>query len=230
MKTIGLLGGMSWESSIVYYRIVNEVVRRRLGGLHSAKCLMFSFDFHEIVAMQRAGDWEEATRTMVAAAVNLQEAGAGLIVICTNTMHKMADAVSAALRVPFIHIADPTARKVIEAGIHTIGLLATQFTMEHTFYVQRLSQKHGLNVLVPEEPDRHRVHEIIFGELCRGDIRPESRSTLISIMQGLIARGAQGIILGCTELGLSVGQEHCPVPLFDTTVLHAEAAAELALA
>lgn len=229
MKTIGLIGGMSWESSIVYYRIINERVRDRLGGLHSAPCVLWSFDFDEITSLQRAGAWEQATGRMIEAARAVECAGAAAAVICTNTMHKMADQVQGALSIPLIHIADPTAQAVRAAGISTVGLLATRFTMEDDFYTRRLTDHHGLAVLVPEAPDRQAVHDIIFGELCRGDIRPSSRRRLVEMMQSLESRGAQGIILGCTELGLLVGPADCRLPLFDTTVLHAQAAADFCL-
>jgi aspartate racemase len=229
MRTIGLIGGMSWESSIVYYRIINEHVRERLGGLHSAKCVMWSFDFDEITTLQREGDWGRATQRMIDAARAIESAGADVAVICTNTMHKMADEVQQAIRIPLIHIADPTAQAVRAANIHTVGLLATRFTMEHEFYTGRLTHDHGLEALVPPPVARQLVHEIIFGELCRGIVRESSRQHLQVIIQQLVAAGAGAVILGCTELGLLLQQSDCPVPLFDTTVLHAQAAADFAL-
>jgi aspartate racemase len=229
MKTIGLIGGMSWESSIHYYRIINERVRDRLGGLHSAKCVLWSFDFAEITAYQRAGQWEEATARMIAAAQSVERAGADVLLICTNTMHKMAVEVQRAVSIPLIHIADPTAEVVQAAGITTVGLLATRFTMEQDFYVGRLTSRHGLKVVVPQAPERQVVHDIIFGELCQGKVIEESRRRLKAIMNQLTVQGAQGIILGCTELGLIIQPADCGLPLFDTTVLHAEAAADFAL-
>ncbi|HOW71248.1 MAG TPA: aspartate/glutamate racemase family protein [Phycisphaerae bacterium] len=230
MKTIGLIGGMSWESSVEYYRIVNQAVRRRLGGLHSAQCVMFSFDFTEIVALQRKAAWDEAASRMIEAGNAVKKAGADFIVICTNTMHKLAPALEAAVPIPLLHIADPTAREAKARGIRKIGLLATKFTMEEEFYVERLSRLHGLEVLVPESSDRQRVHSIIFDELCQGRVLNESRTRMQAIIQSLADKGAQGIMLGCTELGLLIKDRDCPLPLFDTTVLHAEAAAEMAMA
>jgi aspartate racemase len=229
MKTIGLIGGMSWESSIHYYRIINERVRDRLGGLHSAKCILWSFDFAEITAYQRAAQWDQATARMIAAAQAVERAGAEVVLICTNTMHKMADEVQQAIRVPLLHIADPTAEVVQAAGVTTVGLLATKFTMEQDFYIARLAQRHGLKVIVPPSPERQAVHDIIFGELCQGKILDESRRRLQAVMSELVLQGAQGVILGCTELGLIIQPSDCRVPLFDTTVLHAEAAADYAI-
>ncbi|HOA74055.1 MAG TPA: aspartate/glutamate racemase family protein [Phycisphaerae bacterium] len=229
MRSIGLIGGMSWESTILYYKIVNTVVRNRLGGLHSARCILWSFDFDEIVRLQREGDWQRATERMIDAAAALERAGADVAVICTNTMHKMFDAVSAAIGIPMIHIADPTAERIKSAGLSKIGLLATRFTMEDDFYVGRLIGRHGLNVLTPPATDRAVVHEIIFDELCRGIVRDESRTRLQSMIARMAEDGAEGIILGCTELCLLLGQEHSPLPIFDTTVIHAETAAEWAL-
>lgn len=230
MKTIGLIGGMSWESSVEYYRIVNQAVRRRLGGLHSARCVMFSFDFTDIVALQRKAAWDEAANRMIEAGDAVRKAGADFIVICTNTMHKLAPALEAAVPIPLLHIADPTAREAKARGIRKIGLLATKFTMEEEFYVERLASVHGLDVLVPEAADRQRVHSVIFDELCQGKVLEKSRADLQAIIQRLADKGAQGIMLGCTELGLSIKEKDCPLPLFDTTVLHAEAAAEMAMA
>ncbi len=224
MKTIGLIGGMSWESSIVYYRVINESMRDRLGGLHSARCVMYSFDFDEIVGLQREARWADATRRMVDAAQAVERAGAQLALICTNTMHKMFDDVQRSVGIPLIHIADPTAERVKAEGIRAVALLATRFTMEQDFYTGRLCGRHGLTVLTPPEAPRQAVHEIIFSELCRGIVRDESRARLQAMIGEMVGRGAQGVILGCTELGLLIGPEHCPVPLFDTTILHAEAA------
>ena len=229
MKTIGLIGGMSWESSVKYYRIINERVRDRLGGLHSAKSLMYSVDFGEIEKLQRQGKWEELTSLMIAAAKNLEKGGADFILICTNTMHKMADAVQKNIGIPLLHIADATAEKVKPAGIRKIGLLGTLFTMEESFYKGRLTDKYGLLVLIPERAERELVHRVIFEELCVGEIKQASKEHYIQIMNRLAENGAEGIILGCTEIGLLVGDKDARVPLFDTTVIHAEAAVEYAL-
>ncbi len=228
MKTIGLIGGMSWESSIEYYRVINTAVHDKLGGLHSAKSVMVSVDFAEIEALQRAGDWGEATRQMVAAAGQAQAGGADFLVICTNTMHKMAGAVQAAIRIPLLHIADATAERIQRQGLSRVGLLGTRFTMEEDFYKGRLSV-HGLEVLIPGESERETVHRVIYDELCLGQAYEASRAAYRTIMAGLVQRGAQGIILGCTEIGLLVGQQDASVPLFDTTRIHAEAAVEYAL-
>lgn len=229
MKTIGLIGGMSWESSLEYYRIINEAVKQRLGGLHSADCLMYSFDFAEIEALQMAGAWDEATARMIEAAQRLERGGADCIVICTNTMHKMADAVQAAVDLPLIHIADATAEAIKAQGIATVGLLGTSFTMEEDFYKGRLIDKHGLNVLVPDAAGRKMVNRVIYNELVLGDLRPESRAAYVDVIRDLHAQGAQGIILGCTEIGLLIKPEDSPLPVFDTTVLHAQAAVSFAL-
>jgi aspartate racemase len=228
VKTIGLIGGLSWESSAHYYRIVNECVRARLGGVHSATCLMYSFDFDEIAALQHAGRWDEATARMVAAARALERGGADFLVICSNTMHLMAGEVRAAVGIPLLHIADPTAAAVRAAGVSTVGLLATRFTMEEPFYGGRLREQ-GLNVLVPEATDRTVVHDVIYAELVRGVVRDESRRAYRGVIGRLVERGAAGVILGCTEIDLLVGPADSPVPLFDTTRLHAEAAVEMAL-
>lgn len=226
MKTIGLIGGMSWESSLEYYRIVNEVVKSRLGGLHSAKCVMYSVDFAEIEILQRQGQWAEATKLMIDAAKHVERGGADFFLICTNTMHLMADEVQDHVAIPLIHIADVTAEAVKKQGIKTIGLLGTKFTMEEDFYRGRLIKNHGLEVMIPrEEGERDSIHDIIFGELCLGIIKQSSREHFITVMEKLVARGAEGIILGCTEIGLLTGDEDSRVALFDTTKIHAEAAA-----
>ena len=230
MKRIGLLGGMSWESSAEYYRLVNEATRDRLGGLHSADCLLRSVDFTDVEVLQRAGRWDEAGTLLAAEAAALVAAGAELLVLCTNTMHKVADAIAAAIDVPFVHIADTTADAVRAAGLGTVGLLATGYTMEQDFYVGRLRDVHGLDVLVPGEADRRLVHDVIYGELCVGVIDDGSREQYRRIMRELADRGAEAILLGCTEIDLLVGQADSPVPVFDTTRLHAERAVELALA
>jgi aspartate racemase len=228
VKRIGLLGGMSWESSAEYYRLVNEEVRDRLGGLHSADCVMRSVDFAPIERMQREGRWDEAGAELAKEAAALAAAGAELIVLCTNTMHKVADEVAAAADVPFVHIADTTADAIRDAGLRTVGLLATRYTMEQDFYVGRL-RGHGLTVIVPGEEDRALVHRVIYEELCIGVVRDESRAAYRRVMKSLVDDGAQAILLGCTEIDLLVGPEDAEVPLFDTTRLHARKAVDLAL-
>ena len=229
-KVIGLLGGMSWESSAEYYRIINEAVRERLGGLHSARCLMWSFDFATVEALQHAGRWDDATALMIDAARRLERGGADFILICTNTMHRMADAVQAAIGIPILHIADPTAERIKAAGLRRIGLLGTAFTMEQDFYKGRLARQHGLEVLVPEDADRATVHRIIYDELVQGRVEPASRAAYREIIARLVARGAEAVILGCTEIMLLVKPEDSNVPQFDTTAIHAEVAVERALA
>jgi aspartate racemase len=227
--TIGLIGGMSWESSAEYYRVINQEMNRRLGGVHSAQCLMYSLDFEEIKRLQHDGDWERLAEAMKEAAVRLERGGADFVVLCTNTMHRLADAISSAVTIPLLHIADPTAEKIKAAGFERIGLLGTAFTMEQEFYKGRLHQHHGLDVIVPDENDRRIVHEIIYKELVLGIIKPESRQAYREIIGRLIERGAQGIILGCTEIMLLVTNEDSAVPLFDTTTIHAVAAVDHAL-
>jgi aspartate racemase len=230
MRRIGLLGGMSWESSAEYYRLVNEATRDRLGGLHSADCVLRSVDFAAVERLQRDGRWDEAGALLVREAEALVAAGAELLVLCTNTMHKVAGAITDAVGVPFVHIADTTADAVRATGLTTVGLLATAYTMEQDFYVGRLRDRHGLEVLVPGEADRRIVHRIIYDELCVGVIDDRSRDEHRRIMAGLADRGAEGILLGCTEIDLLVGPADSPVPVFDTTRLHAERAVDLALA
>ena len=220
---------MSWESSIEYYRFVNVATRDRLGGLHSADCIMRSVDFAGIEELQRNGDWDEAGRVLAAEARSLEAAGAELIVLCTNTMHKVADAIVAAVDVPLVHIADTTAHSIREAGLGTVGLLATGYTMEQDFYVGRLRDMHGLDVIVPEADDRALVHRVIYDELCVGVVRDDSRDEYRRVMERLVERGAEAILLGCTEIELLVGPDDASVPTFDTTRLHAERAVELAL-
>ena len=229
VRRIGLLGGMSWESSAEYYRLINEAARDRLGGLHSADCVLRSVDFAEIERLQRTGDWDRAGARLAAEAANLEAAGAELLVLCTNTMHKVADAISEAIRIPFVHIADATVDAVRERGLETVGLLATAYTMEQEFYVGRLRDMHGLEVLVPDGPDRRIVHDVIYDELCVGVIDDGSRAEYQRIMRELADRGADGILLGCTEIDLLIGPADAPVPVFDTTRLHAQRAVELAL-
>lgn len=229
-KIIGLIGGMSWESSTEYYRIINELVRERLGGLRSAQCLMWSFDFAEIEALQSAGRWDDATQEMIKAAQRLERGGADFVVICTNTMHRMADDVQAAINIPLLHIADPTAERMKKAGLSKVGLLGTAFTMEQDFYKGRLINKHGFDVLVPDDEDRKIVHQIIYDELVQGIVNENSRQAYREIIDRLVARGAQAIILGCTEIMLLIKQSDSPVPVYDTTAIHAEAAVEHSLA
>ena len=229
MKTIGLIGGMSWESTVPYYRIMNETVRARLGGFHSAKLVLYSVDFHEIELLQHSGDWDEAGRMLAQAARSLQTAGADFLVLCTNTMHKVADAIESAVSIPLFHIADPTAQEIKQAGLKKVGLLGTRFTMEQDFYRGRLRDQHHLDVLIPDDADRGIVHKIIYDELCMGLVRDASRAEYRRIIQRLVDQGAQGVILGCTEISLLVGQSDSPVPLFDTTAIHARKAAEWAL-
>lgn len=229
MKTIGLIGGMSWESSIEYYRIINEAARARLGGLHSAKSLMITVDFAEIETLQHEDRWDEAARILIRCAHDLEKGGADFIVLCTNTMHKLADQLSANVNIPFLHIADATAEKVRAAGIQHIGLLGTRFTMEHDFYKGRLIHNYGLDVLVPNQEDRDVIHRVIYDELVQGRILDSSRSEYGRIMANLAEQGAQGIILGCTEIELLVSQADSPLPLFPTTTIHALAAVEYAL-
>lgn len=228
MKTIGLIGGMSWESSSEYYRIINEEIKQRLGGLHSAKCVLYSVDFEEIEVCQRNGEWEKAAQILTGAALNLEAAGADFIVICTNTMHKVANEIQAGIKIPLLHIADITAQQVLFKGIKTIGLLGTRYTMEQDFYKSRLEAQ-GIKVLVPKETDRVIVNTVIYNELCLGQIIDESRGKYKRIIEDLINQGADGIILGCTEIGLLVRPEDSTVPLFDTTLLHAIGAVSFAL-
>jgi aspartate racemase len=229
MKTIGLLGGMSWESSIEYYRIINQRVKARLGGLHSAQCLLYSVDFAEIEALQHAGDWEMLTSMMIAAVQRLETGGADFTVICTNTMHRMANAVETATNIPLLHIADTAAEAINSLGLSTVGLLGTRFTMEQGFYRQRLKEKHGISVLIPDKDDREVVHRIIYDELVQGVIQSESRQAYLDVIAELQSRGAQGVILGCTEIPLLVKAQDVAIPVFDTTTLHAQAAVEWAL-
>lgn len=224
MKTIGMIGGMSWESSIEYYRIINETVRNSMGGLHSAKSLLYSVDFAEVEILQQKGLWDEAAVIMADAAISLEKGGADLVIICTNTMHKLADAVEKSVSIPLLHIADPTGALILEQKANPIALLGTRFTMEEPFYRQRLVEKFGLDVIIPEKPDRTLIHSVIYDELCLGHVRKESKAKYIDIINRLAAQGAKGVILGCTEIGLLVEQKDCPIPLFDTTRIHARAA------
>ncbi|AZO35857.1 amino acid racemase [Mesorhizobium sp. M2A.F.Ca.ET.037.01.1.1] len=230
MKTLGLIGGMSWESTAIYYRLLNEIVRERLGGLHSAKLLLWSFDFAEIAERQHAGDWEGAAALLVEAARRLEAGGAEGLVICTNTMHKLADAVQAAISNPLIHIADATGRAVVEAGVRRPALLATRLTMEQDFYKSRLVDKYGLEPVVPDQAGREMVHKVIYDELCQGIVRRESKSAYLDEV-GRMRRTDQvdSVIMGCTEITMLIGQGDFDVPVFDTTRIHAEAAVDFAL-
>jgi aspartate racemase len=229
LKTIGLIGGMSWESTVPYYRLINETVKARLGGLHSAQVILYSVDFHEIEELQRASNWTSAGLILAGAAQSLQAAGADFLVLCTNTMHKVAPDIEAAVRIPLLHIADAAGDEIRQAGLTTVGLLGTRFTMEQDFYKERLRQRHGLQVRVPDAADRDIVHRVIYEELCLGQVLPESRRELRRILARLVDNGAQAVILGCTELSLLVKPQDAAVPLVDTTLLHAVKAAERAL-
>jgi aspartate racemase len=220
---------MSWESTIPYYRIINEVVKERLGGFHSAKLVLYSVDFHEIERLQHSEDWDEAGQLLAKAASALQAAGANFIVLCTNTMHKVVPALESAVSIPLLHIADATAEEIKRAGLRKVGLLGTRFTMEQEFYKDRLHNKHGLDVLIPNDSDRATVHRVIYEELCQGKVLDASREHYRRIIRSLIDRGAQAIILGCTEISMLVGPKDSLVPLFDTTRIHAQKAAEWAL-
>ena len=229
MKTIGLLGGMSWESTLSYYRIINEGIRDTLGGLHSAKIVMYSVDFDPIEKLQSSGDWAGTAGILTEAAQNIAAAGADFLLICTNTMHKIAPEVQAAVSIPLLHIADATAEVLVKAGITSVGLLGTAFTMEQDFYRGRLQSQYGLNVLIPEDSDRQLVHRIIFEELCLGKIDPDSKAQFLRIIEALADSGAEAVILGCTEIGLLLNQADTGVKLFDTAVIHAEKAVEYAI-
>lgn len=221
MKTIGLLGGMSWESTIPYYRLINEGVKAKLGGLHSASLLLHSVDFHEIEVCQRSGEWEKAGDILADAAVGLQNAGAQAIVLCTNTMHKIAGQIEARCEVPFLHIADATGRAIVAQKQRRVALLGTRYTMEQDFYRGRLSEAFAIETLIPDEADRERVNQIIFDELCLGTFSAASRDYYIALIEKLAAQGAEGVIFGCTEIGLLVSQAQSPVPVYDTAALHA---------
>jgi len=228
MKIIGLIGGMSWESTVTYYRLINEGVKQRLGGLHSAKILLDSVDFHEIERLQSSGDWDTAGVILANSARALEHAGADFLVLCTNTMHRVAPAIENGVTIPLLHIADATAAQIKRAGLRTIGLLGTRFTMEQDFYRGRI-EAHGIKVVAPDAEDRDLVHRVIYDELCLGDIRDDSRNAYREVIARLAARGAEGIIFGCTEIGLLVSAADSPVPVFDTTAIHAASAVEFAL-
>lgn len=228
MKTIGLLGGMSWESTALYYRLINEETRRRLGGLHSARTILFSVDFHDVEGMQSRDDWAAAANLLGDAAASVERAGADLLLICTNTMHKVADAVAARIDIPLLHLADATADRVIANGVRTVGLLGTRFTMEHAFYKERLERR-GIAVLTPAADERGLVDRVIYEELCLGIVADESRTAFLDIMDGLTRRGAEAVIQGCTEIGMLVEEQHTDITLFDTTRIHAEQAVATAI-
>lgn len=229
MKTIGLLGGMSWESTVEYYRLINEMVKARLGGLHSARCVLYSVNFAEIETLQHQGRWDEAGLVLADAAERLERGGAEVMILCTNTMHKVAGVIQARLQIPFLHIADATGEAIKGQGLKTVGLLGTAFTMEQDFYRGRLVNRYDLQVLTPDKADRELVHRVIYDELCLGVIKPGSKERYLQIIGRLVEAGAEGIILGCTEIGLLVHAEDCTTPLFDTTRLHAAAAVDYAL-
>ncbi|MCJ8209175.1 aspartate/glutamate racemase family protein [Mucilaginibacter sp. RS28] len=228
MKTIGLIGGMSWESSVVYYQLLNRGINQRLGGLHFCKSVLYTVDFEEISRLQREGNWDELAQMMVTAAQSLEKAGADMVLICANTMHKVADQVAQAVRIPLVHIGDATAEAITKKGFKKVGLLGTRYTMEQDFLKSRI-QAHGIELLIPEHEQRLVVHEVIYTELAKGIISPESRSKYLEIINELVARGAEGVILGCTEIGLLITPADTDVILFDTTVIHAGKAIELAL-
>ena len=229
MKTIGIIGGMSWQSTAEYYQVINETVAKKLGGLHSAKIVLYSVDFAEIEEMQHQDKWEDATKLMIHAAQSMEKSGANLILICTNTMHMMADDIANSINIPLLHIIDAVANKIKSLGFTNVGLLGTRFTMENNFYKGRLTNKHKIGVVIPNEADRIRVHNIIYHELCLGKIKVSSKEALKKIITRLSNKNAQGIILGCTELSLLIKQDDCSIPLLDTTRIHAEAAVDYAL-
>ena len=229
MKVIGLLGGMSWESSLEYYRIINETVKERLGGLHSAKCILYSVDFEEIERLQHEDKWDDLTRIMIESAQKLEKAGAEMVLICTNTMHKMANEVQNAIQVPLLHIADAAAEKVKEKNLKKVGLLGTKYTMEQEFYRGRIKEKYNIDVIIPDMDEREDVHNVIFNELCVGQIKNESRARYTQIINNLVQNGAEGIILGCTEIPLLINQKDFTIPIFDTTQIHCLAAVDYAL-
>jgi len=229
MKTIGLIGGMSWESSLLYYQIMNERVKEKLGGHHSAKSLLYSVDFQEIKTLQFEDRWDELTKIMIDIAKKLETSGADCLVICTNTMHKMAKEVEESVKIPLCHIADATAKEIVNNGIKKVALLGTAFTMEHDFYKGRLIEQFGLDVIVPNEAERKRIHNIIYEELCLGIVKEESKQVYLNIIDHLIEHGAEAVILGCTEITMLISQENCSIPVFDTTRIHAESAVDFAL-
>jgi aspartate racemase len=229
MKTIGLIGGMSWESTLEYYRIINQRVKEKLGGFHSAEIVLRSIDFAEIEDMQNRGDWDAAAARLARAAVDLEKAGADFALLCTNTMHKVFDAIQAGVGIPLLHIADVTGREIRARGLTRVGLLGTKFTMEQDFYKGKLERDYGIGVLIPDGGERETIHRVIYSELCMGEVKASSRDTFGEIIRRLEHEGAQGIVLGCTEIPLLVQQKDFRIPLFDTTALHARAAADAAL-
>ncbi|CAH1549673.1 aspartate/glutamate racemase family protein [Vibrio rotiferianus] len=229
MKTIGLIGGMSWESTANYYQIINREVKARLGGLHSGKVCLYSVDFAEIETLQHQGRWGDTAKILSQAAKSVEAGGADFILICTNTMHKVADQIQQAVDVPVVHIADATAEKLVADGVKKVGLLGTRFTMEQDFYKQRLIDKFGVEVVVPSVDDQTIVHEVIYNELCRGEVREDSRQQYLAIIDNLVEEGAEAVILGCTEIAMLVEPQHTGVKLYDTTEIHAKAAVEFAL-
>jgi aspartate racemase len=229
MKVIGLIGGMSWESSAIYYKIINQKIKEKLGGVHSCQCLMYSVDFGEIAALQHKGDWAKLSEIMIDAAQRLERGGADFIVLCTNTMHKLADDIESNVSIPLVHIADVTAEAIKEKGMKKIGLLGTKFTMEHDFLKGRLLEKHGVESIIPNEMQRDIIHTIIYEELVLGIVTNESRLAYLAIINDLIKQGAEGIILGCTEIGLLISNEFTDAVLFDTTEIHAAKAVEIAI-
>lgn len=229
MKTIGLLGGMSWESTAIYYQAINEGVKRELGGLHSAKIALYSVNFDEIEKLQHAGDWAATAEILAKAAQSVEAAGADILLICTNTMHKVAGEIEQAVSIPLLHLADATAKELQADGIKKVGLLGTRFTMEQDFYISRLTEKFGIEVIVPDLPDREIIHRVIYDELCKGITKDESRAEYVRITESLAEHGAEAVILGCTEIALLISSENTDVPLYDTTEIHAEAAVKLAL-
>ena len=229
MRIAGLIGGMSWESTTEYYRIMNETVKEHYGGLHSAECILYSFDFESIGSLQRENEWGKLTGMMIDAATRLKKAGADFIVICTNTMHKMADDIEKSVGLPLLHIADATGEAITKKGLRKVGLLGTTFTMEEDFYKKRINDEYGIEIIIPPENQRKTVHSIIFDELCVGEISTSSKERMLEIMRGLISSGAEGIILGCTEIPLLINQDDVDFPIFDTTAIHARAAVSYAL-
>ena len=229
MRVIGLIGGMSWESTAEYYRILNEEVNRQRGGLHSARCVLGSVDFHEIESLQRRGAWKEACEILCGAGLRAEAAGAECLVLCTNTMHLVATQIEETVSIPFLHIADATGERIIDGGLGKVGLLGTHYTMEQEFYAGRLQKRHRVDVLVPCERDRQLVHDVIYDELCQGSILQESRDNIVTIINGLVEQGAEGIVLGCTEIPLLIREDDVSVPLFDTTRIHAEKAVAFSL-
>ena len=228
IKTIGLIGGMSWESTVEYYKIINRTVNQKLGGVHSCECLMYSFDFAVIEKLQHQGKWDELTGLMISAAKRIENAGAEIILICTNTMHKMADEVEGNIAAPLLHIADATAEEIKRQGMKKVGLLGTKFTMEQYFYRKRIEEKYNINVIIPDEQERQIVHDVIYDELVVGKIISSSTQKYVKIINNLKSKGAEGVILGCTEIPLLVKKEDCTIPVFDTTTIHAKAAVDLA--